>query len=117
MEVSVTAQILDELAEHYRSFDFVDLQSFIPGLDTPEKRNVANFKIGMARQIPIPQEHPTPGHFWYPPETAAAYHLQHSTPKMDRLARFVQMVTEAVAVDEIHDVGATPVFLPHSVVR
>ena len=97
---------LDELAEHYSSFDFVDLQAFIPELDTPQKRNVANFKIGMARQVPILQEHPTPGHFWYPPETAAAYHLEHSIPKMDHLAQFVRMVTETVAVDAIHDVGA-----------
>lgn len=106
MEIHVTPQTLNELAENYSSFRFVDLQRFIPELDTPEKRNLANFKIAMARQVPILQEHPTQGHFWYPPETAAAYHLQHSTPKMDRLAQFVWMVTEAVAIDQIHDVGA-----------
>jgi FkbM family methyltransferase len=37
---------------------------------------------------------------------AAAYHLQNSTVKVERLADFVRHVSAATGIDEIHDVGA-----------
>lgn len=106
MEIQLTAEILDYLTDHYRRFEVVDIGSVLPQLDTVETRNLATFQIGMARQVPILQEHPVVGHFWYPPEAAAAYHLQNSTSKIERLVTFVQAVTTGTPVDEIHDVGA-----------
>ena len=105
MDIQLTADLLARLTASYDRFDAVDLQTDLPQLDSVEKRNLAAFQIGMARQVPIPQEHPLQS-FWYPPEMAAAYHLQHSTEKIERLAFFSANVTEAVHVDQIHDVGA-----------
>ncbi|MDJ0955149.1 MAG: FkbM family methyltransferase [Acidimicrobiia bacterium] len=106
MDIELSGETLELLTDRYRSFEPVDLSGMFPQLDTVEKRNLAAFQIGMARQVPIPQDHPLVGHFWYPPEMAAAYHLQHSTAKIERLATFVQAVASAVPVDQIHDVGA-----------
>lgn len=106
MDIQLTADLLDSLTSSYRAFEVVDIESLLPQLDTAEKRNLATFQIGMARQVPIPQEHPLVGHFWYPPEMAAAYHLQHSTEKIERLALFVAAVASEIDIDEIHDVGA-----------
>ncbi len=106
MDIQLTTETIELLTNSYRNFDSVDLESMFSQLDTRETRNLAAFQIGMARQVPIPQEHPLVGHFWYPPEIAAAYHLQNSTTKIERLARFVHAVAEATPVDEIHDVGA-----------
>ena len=106
MEINLNAETLELITGHFQRFEVLDLTSVLPQLDTPEKRNLASFQIGMARNVPILQEHGAVGWFWYPPETAAAYHLQHSTDKMQRLGQFVRFVTEALAVDEIHDVGA-----------
>ncbi len=106
MDIQLTADTLSLLTDHYRRFEVIDIASVLPQLDTVEKRNLATFQVGIARQVPILQEHPRIGHFWYPPEMAAAYHLQHSTQKIERLAQFVRALTQEIAIDEIHDVGA-----------
>lgn len=106
MDIQLSADTIATLTDSYRRFAPIDLGAMFPDLDTIEKRNLATFQIGMATQVPIVQEHEAIGRFWYPPEIAAAYHLQNSTTKIERLAQFVHHVTAAVAVDEIHDVGA-----------
>jgi len=106
MDIQLTAETLAYLTDSYRGFEVVDIASVLPELDSEETRNLAAFQIGMARQVPILQEHADTGHFWYPPEAAAAYHLQHSTKKIERLALFVAAVADMIPIDEIHDVGA-----------
>ncbi len=106
MDIQLTADLLETLTASYQRFEKIDIERLLPQLDTTEKRNLATFQIGMARQVPIPQEHEGIGHFWYPPEMAAAYHLQHSTAKIERLAAFVAAVVAATEIDQIHDVGA-----------
>jgi len=106
MEIQLTAEVIGSITESYRRFEPVALSALLPQLDSAAARNAASFQIGMAQRVPIPQEHSAVGHFWYPPEPAAAYHLQNSTVKIERLARFAHAVVADLPVEQIHDVGA-----------